>query len=1040
MNKVFQAKVYRPVKSTYINYLWQGDFEGDFVNNHISAWRNYWASIGTPTMVDRCRTDSYGTPSYGTALTFNGYSSYASISRIIGINGVTLNNQPYVAFMTKLNMASWAPIVQQDIIGCYGVVGGVAKGYGIAINYTAGNLSAIVGLGGGTLTEAAYPLASISAGTHTIGMKYDGTNLKLFVDGVAVATTAAAGSISFSGMALGASLGVGATTDTAFVATAPVRHWQGTMDNLCVYLCPTTGVVPADTDFQKYNDNAVPQIQAAAQNLTLFYDFNNLLDSADVPSGTKVNETMTNINLMTLNHTGYTTGLTLTTTSAKITTNTGGSADQGIGITTNKPALVPGQTYIVSAMVQAASGKTIRLKMTPSGGGSTVTKDLVAAGGIWQRISLTFTAAAGATSAEIDVLMIGASGAVTTFYVDCVMMTNGSSLVEPFNFNTPDSALAKYRNNTTSRTITATIQEFQYIKTWTDLASDPNYDLELNTSGAAIDLDLARPADNFGEGDDVDFNNRVDIYVISDTYPQGLLKYCGKIMDYTPKFGSDENVRINLLSYGDDMQQLPYQGGASEAASLVNSAGTVGINGNDGTTFGLYYSFIQAVTTDSDQTDLTAMWFYLYIDPTTTAFNPLATTFTLQIDLFDDYTAASDYLVNKATPINYPRIATMKATIPANSNTIGWVRFDVLDANDLPTAVRLNPSQKYYAVGASFPPTSNGSAGNVRYSTWFGVSTDYYAGGGLNLVHDGTPPTVLGTAAYNLCFKMEKSYGATRTDVNSVDPSTALKMVIDDLNRQGCMITYDDTTIEMTGTIVSYDFNTLTGYEAWQACLKLAPANWITFIDMATLQVHLHPRDSATTYRLQMGRDVYLMQPFKRLENIINTVYFTGGPDPLNSTQNLFKKFYDQASIDAFGMRAIKYTDSRVTKESTMQIIANALIRGHNAPQIQAEIDIIDGDIDIEVIRPGDLINVRGVTLEPSNNVLGAFILGQSYLGFDIATIESMWLPIARLSYKGDTLRVVLDSSPNDVNKRVEDIARNLESQQVLNNPSVAST
>ena len=68
--------------------------------------------------------------------------------------------------------------------------------------------------------------------------------------------------------------------------------------------------------------------------------------------------------------------------------------------------------------------------------------------------------------------------------------------------------------------------------------------------------------------------------------------------------------------------------------------------------------------------------------------------------------------------------------------------------------------------------------------------------------------------------------GSTTVPYLSKDPSDILREVLDNYQSQGGRLTYD-SSIETTGTEVSYTFKSTTIYDALKKCLELAPAGWL---------------------------------------------------------------------------------------------------------------------------------------------------------------------------------------------------------------------
>jgi hypothetical protein len=132
-------------------------------------------------------------------------------------------------------------------------------------------------------------------------------------------------------------------------------------------------------------------------------------------------------------------------------------------------------------------------------------------------------------------------------------------------------------------------------------------------------------------------------------------------------------------------------------------------------------------------------------------------------------------------------------------------------------------------------------------------------------------------------YVLEGDAGETRVNYLSQDPSNILKDALDRFNADGGIPSYDQggTTIDLTGTVVSYDFNVNTIYEVVNKCLELAPTDWYYWYDMALNNVHFHQRPGSPAHTFVLGEHILGLNLEKYIEGLTNVVYFTGGPqDP----------------------------------------------------------------------------------------------------------------------------------------------------------------
>ncbi len=89
-----------------------------------------------------------------------------------------------------------------------------------------------------------------------------------------------------------------------------------------------------------------------------------------------------------------------------------------------------------------------------------------------------------------------------------------------------------------------------YITTWADVISEPTFSKNVNGGLGECRVRLARLADDFGESDDVTFNNQVIIRCFDIDTNDGVIVYNGFISGYIPIISkNDEYIEITLMGY-----------------------------------------------------------------------------------------------------------------------------------------------------------------------------------------------------------------------------------------------------------------------------------------------------------------------------------------------------------------------------------------------------------------------------------------------------------------------------------------------------------
>lgn len=110
----------------------------------------------------------------------------------------------------------------------------------------------------------------------------------------------------------------------------------------------------------------------------------------------------------------------------------------------------------------------------------------------------------------------------------------------------------------------------KYITSWNDFSFD-GFNMQLNGGLGECALKLARNFDDFGEGEDVVLNNKVEIWVSDkDTPSTGQRIYSGYISTYEPYMeGKNEGVDIKLLSYTTKLATSIFRSGTTLVLSYT---------------------------------------------------------------------------------------------------------------------------------------------------------------------------------------------------------------------------------------------------------------------------------------------------------------------------------------------------------------------------------------------------------------------------------------------------------------------------------------
>jgi len=270
----------------------------------------------------------------------------------------------------------------------------------------------------------------------------------------------------------------------------------------------------------------------------------------------------------------------------------------------------------------------------------------------------------------------------------------------------------------------------------------------------------------------------------------------------------------------------------------------------------------------------------------------------------------------------------------------------------------------------------------------------------------------------------------TQANFNSVDPSFIAETIFDNYTTTASgIVDYTASSVDSTGTVVSYDFNAATYRDAVEKVIELTPKDWYWRVDPDNTY-YLKKKNLSADHTLSIGREVQDINIFKNSEQIVNVVLFTGGE--LDNGSPLYLEYRNTASIEAYGRRVRKVQDGRVTKESTAQTIAEKIINDKGVPDVRVRIVVNDNNIDrtfgydIESFKVGETVSIS----DPDQNVVESLWdvskFDEDFWDFAQTYVLSESLQINAISYSPD--RVVLDlSSRNpEVAKRIQDVDRNL--------------
>ncbi len=308
-----------------------------------------------------------------------------------------------------------------------------------------------------------------------------------------------------------------------------------------------------------------------------------------------------------------------------------------------------------------------------------------------------------------------------------------------------------------------------------------------------------------------------------------------------------------------------------------------------------------------------------------------------------------------------------------------------------------------------FDTPESKTGGNPTYPLNFYTSTAYGSG---SVYYNTNDTGLVNDTGSDIAFILYEAGADTTVPFLSKDPSQILRSVVDFAQSRGAAINYTSDSIEVTETLVSYTFQTNTIKEAIEKVLELCPANWYYYYDFGTDTIYLKERSTTPDRWLRKGQSVVSGKIVKTIEKVVNDVLFSGGGNPA-----LFKRTRETPQTGTRRGLA-KKSDNRVTSSSTAVILSQSDIDQFRDALYAGDITITeDGTFYLEDVAVGEMVG---------------------FIGFG-TLVDGIVVQSVSKEYGPDKMPLSLTYNVPRVNKRVEDIKRNLEVLENVNNPAEPS-
>lgn len=287
---------------------------------------------------------------------------------------------------------------------------------------------------------------------------------------------------------------------------------------------------------------------------------------------------------------------------------------------------------------------------------------------------------------------------------------------------------------------------------------------------------------------------------------------------------------------------------------------------------------------------------------------------------------------------------------------------------------------------------------------------------------------------------LKDSNGYTALQYNSADPSEILKDIIDKQKAAGGEVSYTDSSIQATGTSVTYTFNLYSYKEALDKVLELCPEYWFWYID-ANNRIYLKAKASTPNHNLYIGKHIGRMEATTDMEDVVNKVYFVGGT-PAGS-QQLYYYYERPSSISTYGVLSEKKIDHRVELSATAELMATKILDEKETARLQLTIEVVDNNgedadlgYDIESFSPGDVIRINNLKAgEKTVTLWDKAKWNEDVWDATLAYTLSQSSQIMKINYTPDKVTVEATVGIPSISKRMEDFYRNFEASEVAEIP-----
>lgn len=324
-------------------------------------------------------------------------------------------------------------------------------------------------------------------------------------------------------------------------------------------------------------------------------------------------------------------------------------------------------------------------------------------------------------------------------------------------------------------------------------------------------------------------------------------------------------------------------------------------------------------------------------------------------------------------------------------------------------------SASWYHLEISVSPDRLGT-GSAPASV---IVTDSGYSGGTSYSVTGASTTYVEESTRDLYFIVDVlTSRETKATYTSWDLAAFVDQTVDLASARGARINANNSGTDYiedpATTVPEMVFNVDTYKERLDTAVKAAPLGWYYRYDHGTRSIFFKPRHETPDHVLIIGTHVKSVDVVHDTENIVNTVYFTGGPYPTDTDPPLYKRYADAASVAKYGVKAKGITDGRIRNESSADIRGDYEVLSNKDPVYRTVVTVLDKKYDTGTIYAGDTVGF---------SASGTFI-------------DTLVLQVIRKDVRKGLVNLTLGALPPNERRRLNDLKMAIERMEVENNES----